>query len=163
MAQRARFAYGIVQTAGGGLGLLCFGPLAERLGRRRAFAFMHVAALAVVPATCYLPHSYGQMLAILPLFGFFTLGIHAGYAIYFPELFPTRLRSTGTSFCYNVGRIVAALGPAALGVLTKYVYTTENGFQEGFRWAAVTMCSVFLIGLLALPFAPETKDQPLPD
>ena len=41
-AEQAKFAYGIVQTAGGGLGLLCFGPLAEWLGRRPAFAVMHV-------------------------------------------------------------------------------------------------------------------------
>ena len=38
------------------------------------------------------------------------LALFAGFAIYLPELFPTRLRSTGTSFCYNVGRFVAAFG-----------------------------------------------------
>ena len=47
--------------------------------------------------------------------GFFQLSLFSGYAIYFPELFPTHLRSTGTSFCYNVGRFVAASGPALLG------------------------------------------------
>ena len=41
-------------------------------------------------------------------FGFLTLGIHAGYAIYFPELFPNHLRATGTGFCFNGGRILAA-------------------------------------------------------
>ena len=45
---------------------------------------------------------------MIPLMGFCQLGLFGGYAIYFPELFPTRLRSTGTSFCYNVGRFVAA-------------------------------------------------------
>ena len=44
--------------------------------------------------------------------GFCQLALFGGYAIYFPELFPTRLRSTGTSFCYNVGRLVAAVRPA---------------------------------------------------
>ena len=34
----------------------------------------------------------------LPVFGFFTVGMHAGYAIYFPELFPTRIRGTGAGF-----------------------------------------------------------------
>ena len=48
------------------------------------------------------------LLWILPLFGFLTLGMHAGYAVYFPELFPTHLRATGTGFCFNVGRILAA-------------------------------------------------------
>src|SRR5262249_31458790 len=92
---QARFAYGIVQTAGGGLGWLCFAPLARRFGRRPAFAIMLVAAQAIVPVTCYWPKSYEQMLAILPVFGFLTLSIHAGYAIYFPELFPGHLRATG--------------------------------------------------------------------
>ena len=50
-AQQAKFAYGIVQTAGGGLGLLSFGPLAQRFGRRGAFAFMHAMALVIVPVT----------------------------------------------------------------------------------------------------------------
>ena len=43
--------------------------------------------------------------------GFFQLALFAGFAIYLPELFPLRLRSTGTSFCYNVGRFIAASGP----------------------------------------------------
>ena len=52
---------------------------------------------------------------MIPLMGFCQLALFGGYAIYFPELFPTRLRSTGTSFCYNVGRLVAAAGPARAG------------------------------------------------
>ena len=59
---------------------------------------------------------------MIPLMGFFQLAIFGGYAIYFPELFPTRLRSTGTSFCYNVGRLIAAVGPAMLGFLTSTVF-----------------------------------------
>ena len=45
------------------------------------------------------------------------LALFAGFAIYLPELFPTSLRSTGTSFCYNVGRFVAATGPFTMGAL----------------------------------------------
>ena len=56
---------------------------------------MHLMAFVIVPATCYLPQGFGQMLVMLPLFGFFAGGIHAGYAIYFPELFPSHLRATG--------------------------------------------------------------------
>jgi hypothetical protein len=89
--------------------------------------------------------------------------VFGGYAIYFPELFPTRLRSTGTSFCYNVGRFVAAVGPAALGLLTSEVFTVDRGYTEPMRYAGAVMCSVFLVGLIALPFLPETKDKPLPE
>ena len=92
--------------------------------------------------------------------GFCQLSLFAGYAIYFPELFPTNLRSTGTSFCYNVGRFVAAVGPTALGLLTSVVY---KGYAEPMRPAGVTMCAIFLLGLCVLPFAPETRNQPLPE
>ena len=68
--------------------MLFFGPLSVRVGRRIAFALMHIAAFIMVPIACYAPQTYWQMLCILPVFGFFTLGIHAGYAIYFSELFP---------------------------------------------------------------------------
>ena len=47
---------------------------------------------------------------MMPLMWFFQLGVFAGFAIYLPELFPSRMRSTGTSFCYNLGRFAAAGG-----------------------------------------------------
>ena len=105
--QTSKIAFGIIQTAGGGVGLLAFGPLCARLGRRKAFFFAQVLAFIFVPITCYVPHNYQTLVYLLPFFGMFTLGIHAGYAIYFPELFPTRLRATGTSLCFNGGRLIA--------------------------------------------------------
>ena len=81
---------------------------------------------------------------MIPLMGFAQLALFGGYAIYLPELFPTRLRSTGTSFCYNVGRLVAAAGPLTLGLLTSRVFGDR---PEPMRYAGVTMCLVFLVGL----------------
>jgi MFS family permease len=98
---------------------------------------------------------------MLPILGFCQLSLFGGYAIYFPELFPTRLRSTGTSFCYNVGRFVAAIGPFTLGLLADEVFASHG--KDAYRYAAVTMCSVFIIGFIALPFAPETRGKPLPE
>ena len=97
---------------------------------------------------------------MLPIMGFCQLSLFGGFAIYFPELFPTTLRSTGVSFCYNVGRFVAALGPTALGLLTSKVFIDK---PEPMRYAGVTMCAIFLLGLVVLPFAPETKGEPLPE
>ncbi len=97
---------------------------------------------------------------MLPFVGFVTLSVFGGYSIYFPEIYPTRLRSTGTAFCYNVARILTALiivlaGPVQAGL-------RAIGVQEVFRWGAVILCSFYLLGIVVLVFAPETKDRPLP-
>ena len=84
--------------------MLTFGPCSSRIGRRKTFALMHLAALVMTPIVCWVPfyfNSYALMLCLLPIFGFFAQGIHAGYAVYFPELFPTHLRATGAGFCFN--------------------------------------------------------------
>lgn len=154
--EKAKFAYGIVETAGGGLGLLAFGPLAAWLGRKRTFVLMHVGALAITPITCYLPQSYTQLLWLLPLFGFFTLGMHAGYAIYFPELFPGHLRATGTGVCFNGGRLLAA---SMLWISA--VVKALPGMD--LRMAVCLLSSLFLVGLVVLWFLPETKGHPLPE
>jgi hypothetical protein len=70
------------------------------------------------------------------------------------------LRSTGTSFCYNVGRFIAAGGPFLLGLLTSQVFASS---PEPMRPAGLVMCGVFLVGLAVLPFAPETNGKPLPE
>jgi Sugar (and other) transporter len=109
--------------------------------------------------------------------GFFQLGLFAGFAIYLPELFPTRLRSTGTSFCYNVGRFIAATGPFTLGVLQKSLgdravallpltadtVAKADAKLGAFREAACWLSAIYLLGLVVLPFLPETKGRPLPE
>ena len=127
---------------------------------KKAFAVSFVAAMLMTAYTFWNLKSISDMLWMIPLMGFSQLALFGGYAIYLPELFPTRLRSTGTSFCYNVGRMVAAAGPFTLGLLTRDVF---KGYPEPLRYAGVTMCLVFLVGMAALPFAPETKGKPLPE
>ena len=124
------------------------------------FAIAFVAAFLSTAMVFYFLKDFSQIFWMIPIMGFCQLSIFGGYAIYFPELFPTSLRSTGTSFCYNVGRFVAASGPTVLGLLTSRVY---KGFAEPMRYAGLTMCVIFLVGLIILPFAPETKDEPLPE
>lgn len=155
-ALRSKFAYGIIQTAGGGAGLLAFGPLCARFGRRRTFIVFHVLAFAFVPVACFAPQSYQQLLWILPVFGFLTLGMHAGYAIYFPELFPTHLRATATSFCFNGGRLLAVPVLFFSGWLKAY-----EGID--FRVAISSLGTLFLLGAVVMLFLPETKGQELPE
>lgn len=134
--------------------------LTYRTNRRTAFAVSFVAAMFATAYTFWNLRTLSDIFWMIPMMGFTQLALFGGYAIYLPELFPTRLRSTGTSFCYNVGRLVAAAGPLTLGLLTSRVY---GGYPDPMRYAGVTMCLVFLVGLAALPFAPETKDKPLPE
>ena len=102
-----------------------------------------------------------QMWWMMPVQGFCGLMVFGGFAIYFPELYPTRLRASGTGFCYNVARFITALGPLTLGKLT--LAYTSLGFLMPLRPAAITLAAIYLVGLCTLPFAPETKDQPLPE
>ena len=101
---------------------------------------------------------------MVPIMGFCQLSLFAGYAIYFPELFPTRLRSTGTSFCYNVGALRRRLRPAGQGTALRIGLPRPRRCRSNsVRYAGVTMCLVFLVGLFVLPFLPETKGKPLPE
>jgi MFS family permease len=140
-------------------GMFGFGALSQRIGRKPTFAIGFLAAFASTATVFGLMHDFSEIFWMVPIMGFCQLSLFAGYAIYFPELFPTYLRSTGTSFCYNVGRFIAATGPLIQAELIK----TFASKPESLRYAGVTMCTVFLIGLLVLPFLPETKGQPLPE
>lgn len=153
--KKGQFAYGIVETLGGGLGLLSFGPLCVWLGRKRAFTWIMIGATLVVPVTCYAPQNYTQLLILLPIFGFLTLAIHAGFAVYFPELFPTHLRATGTGFCFNVGRTVAA-------TILFFSSWLKGPSGMELRSAISLLGLLFLFGVIVVAFLPETKDQPLP-
>jgi MFS family permease len=152
----------IMMNVGAFFGLYSYSYVTQRIGRRPAFAIAFILAMLSTAAGFLFLNDRGDIFWLIPIMGFCQFALFSGYAIYFPELFPTRLRSTGTSFCYNVGRFVAALGPITLGLLTSKVF---NGFPEPWplRYAGLTMCAVFLIGLATLPFAPETRGQPLPE
>ncbi|MCA9082563.1 MAG: MFS transporter [Planctomycetaceae bacterium] len=141
-------------------GMLAFTKFTQRTSRRLAFAVSFVGAMFSTAFTFWVLQEPWHIYVLVPIMGFFMLGIFGGYAIYFPELFPTYLRSTGTSFCYNVGRFLAASGPWTIGLLSSRVYGHTD---EPLRYAGITMCSIFLVGLAILPFAPETKGQPLPE
>lgn len=156
-SEKSKIAFGFVQTAGAGVGMLSFGPLSSRIGRRKTFALMHVFALVMTPVICWVPfyfQSFTLMLCLLPIFGFFAQGIHAGYAVYFPELFPTHLRATGAGFCFNTGRILAA--PVLIWG------SAEMKRILDLRWAITWLGCLFLLGLLILPFLPETRGKDLP-
>ena len=157
-SSKAKIAFGFIQTAGAGAGMLAFGPIAARIGCRATFAMMHIVAAVMTPLVCWLPSAVGGyqlLLVLLPIFAFFAQGIHAGYAVYFPTLFPTHLRATGSGFCFNTGRILAA---PVLIWLSAWMKATFD-----LRLAISWLGGMFLIGLFFLLFLPETKGQDLPE
>jgi len=142
------------QDVGSFFGMLAFTFAASFLGRRLAFGIGFPLCTVVTVFVFSSLKTATDAYWMLPMMGFAQLSLFAGYSIYFPEIFPTRLRGTGVGFCYNTVRYLSAPAPILLGYLASL---------WSFRTAAVVMSSVFLVGLIALIWAPETKGQPLPE
>ncbi|NOX99062.1 MAG: MFS transporter, partial [Verrucomicrobia bacterium] len=146
-------------TIGGGLGLILFGTISNRLGRKGAFVMYHAVAFVMViilfkvlipnPETSNLTY-----MLFLPIFGFFTLGMHAGYAVYFPELYPTRLRGTGAGFCFNMGRLGTAAAFFFFGSLATPLLPEQQ---------ALLLSPLYIVGLVVILFGKETRGEELPD
>jgi MFS family permease len=151
----------LLQDVGAACGIFLFTYVTGRIGRRWAFLLAFLAGLAATVLTFGYLQRASDVYWMIPLLGFCNLAVFGGYAIYFPELYPTRLRSTGTGFCYNVARYITALGPLTLGRLT--VVFGGMGYAMPMRPAAIALSMIYLVGVLTVPFAPETKDQPLPE
>jgi MFS family permease len=144
-----------VLNFGGMIGCLIFPFVAERLGRKRALLGYFLGALIFVPTTFFLAETFFQALVVSPLMGFFAAGVFAGFAIYFPELFPTAIRATAQGFCYNFARIISAVAPIAVGsIVSAY---------GSFAPAIAIVSLVYLLALIVLIYARETKGQALPD
>jgi MFS family permease len=156
----------IFQNIGAFVGMILMTHLAGTVGRKKAFSVGFICALGATVAFFQLFNDKSDVFWLSPIMGACQLSLFAGFAIYLPELFPTRLRSTGTSFCYNVGRFLAASGPFTLGKLQeslKQGAVTAEAKIEAFRNAATYMSAIFLVGFIALAFLPETKGKPLPE
>lgn len=151
---RTRSRGTLLQDVGALLGMFAFTFAAAYFSRRTAFLGSFVLCLCSVSFVFYSLKTETDVLWMLPLMGFATLSCFAGYSIYFPEIFPTRLRGTGVGFCYNTVRYLAAPFPFLLGWLSTLM---------PFRTVAIVMSSIYLVGIIALIWAPETKGQPLPE
>ena len=142
------------QDVGSFLGMLTFTMVAAFLSRRLAFLLALVLSMFVTMFVFRSLNTASDAYWMLPMMGFAQLAVFAGYSIYFPELFPTRLRGTGVGFCYNTVRYLAAPAPTVMGYLASLM---------SFRSAAVLMSTIYLVGVVALIWAPETKGKPLPE
>lgn len=149
----------LLQDVGGFLGILTFAVLANHWGRRPAFAVAFITSFASIAFTFLNLRSEWQAYVLLPVVGFFTLSVMGGLVIYLPELFPTRLRSTGTAFGYNAARLSAA----AVMLLGNPIRAGLKDLEvvSPFRTGAVVLACIYLLGLISLRWAPETRNRPL--
>jgi MFS family permease len=151
--QQARALTGIV-------GSLLGGWIASYVGRRRTYFLVSLFSLLIAQYTFWflLPTS-GEFLFWVAALGFFS-GIYFGWLpLFLPELFPTRVRSTGAGVSFNFGRIITALTLFAAGLLMS-VFAGDYA-----RIGRVTSL-IFVIGMIAIYFAPDTSgkqlDEPAP-
>jgi MFS family permease len=146
-------------NVGGLLGTLLTIYFAKRFGRRTMYKVYFAAATVSLFATFGFSIPPEVRLYLYFFIGLTVFGIFGSFTFYLPELFPTRLRSTGAGFCYNIGRVIAAVGVFAVGA----VASAGKG-DPGIVFKVLFMIGfVPLIGLLFMRWVIETRGQRMPD
>jgi SHS family sialic acid transporter-like MFS transporter len=131
--------------------------IGARFGRRPVYFALCLGALIACSVFFRLFDTYGTaFLLMTAVVGALTGSFYGWLPQYLPELFPTRVRATGQGVAFNSGRIIAAAGVWQMGSLMSF-------FDGSYAKAGATIVFVYLIGMTAIWFAPETKDKPLPD
>ncbi|HEY5348836.1 MAG TPA: MFS transporter [Candidatus Lustribacter sp.] len=146
---------GTLYALGEIVGCIAFGFLADAWGRRATLAFYLAGSIVITPIVFLVVHNVSAVIALQLVNGALTGGLYSWYAIHPPEIFPTSVRSTAISLIFNSARFLAMFGPiAASGLIA---------FFGGYGEAASILASIFLIGIVAIFFLPETKGLPLPE
>jgi MFS family permease len=152
----------ICQDVGAFVSIVAFPLLSDRTGRRPAFQVACGLGLLSILVVFGFLSTPDEVIPFGLLLGFGTLALFGGYAVYLPEIFPTRLRSTGVAFCYSAGRYLAALLNLAPNFLREPLSRLLPGLPP-YRAGAMALAVVYLVGMVVIPFAPETRGQPLPE
>lgn len=98
------------------VGNFAAGFLALRLGNRRAIVVFFAGLAVALIGAFAVPRNFGALAWFwCPAIGFFS-GVFGLFTMYLPPLFPTLLRTTGAGFCYNIGRIAAAVASLVFGL-----------------------------------------------
>jgi MFS family permease len=146
---------GLVQNIGALLGFVCFGFLADALGRKQTTFAYYLMSLALTPIVyLWVQNIYVLLFAFL-VYGFFVQGLFSWTAIWLPELFPTRMRATAAGFIFNTPRLIAAAAPLFAGALIVGL--------GGYAKTATIFGLFYGLALFAVPFLPETRGKPLPE
>jgi MFS family permease len=153
-AQWASYA-GMAYTVGSVLGYLSLGFLMDAYGRKPMTIAFFVLALALTPVLFFMTTDLKLLLLLSTLNAFFSNGQYTWMPVWLPELYPTRMRATALAFAFNGPRFIAFLGPLLAGTMI-----AEFG---GFGYAAMVLASIYIVGIIAAFFLPETRGLPLPE
>jgi MFS family permease len=146
---------GMAYNVGSVIGYVGFGFLADAFGRKPVTLFFFAMALLLTPVMFLWTHDLNLLLVAGGLLGLFASGQFTWMSTWLPELFPTQLRATGVGLIFNGPRILAAIGVFIAGALIVYF--------GGYGNAAMMVATVYVLGLAAGPFLPETRGKPLPE
>jgi MFS family permease len=139
------------------LGCLAAPVLCERLGRRGAtalyFAGMAFCIWLSFGWAFYLANGLATFIVTLFFLGFFG-GNFAIYSLWLPEQYGTRVRATAFAFTTSFGRLIGAGVNFLLG----------SAIQRHGSLGVPVACTAlaFMLGLVLVPFALETKGERLP-
>jgi MFS family permease len=152
-AQWASYA-GMAYTIGSVLGYLSMGFLMDAFGRKPVTIAFFIMALLMTPVLFFMTTDLRLLLLLATVNAFFSNGQYTWMPVWLPELYPTRMRATALAFAFNGPRFIAFLGPLLAGTMI-----TQFG---GFGHAAMALASIYVVGIIAAFFLPETKGSPLP-
>jgi MFS family permease len=140
---------------GGLLGTLLTIPIAKSVGRKPMFAIYFIGSAIALFATFATDLPPETRLRMYFFIGLTVFGIFGSFSYYLPELFPTRLRTTGAGFCYNIGRIIAAVGPFVVGSIAA---NAKGDISAIFR-VLTFVGFIPLLGICLMPWVIETRGR----
>ena len=154
-AQRYAALVGLIQNLGALIGFASFGFLADAFGRKPTTILYYVMCLILTPIVYLWVKDIHLLLLAFAVYGFFIQGCFSWTPIWLPELFPTRMRATAAGFIFNAPRLISAIAPLAAGTIIVGL--------GGYGRAATIIGMFYILGLIAVPFLPETRGKPLPE
>ena len=150
----------IWSALGAVVGTILAALVADLLGRRVTYSLLCLGSLGIIPALFLGSETFNvRFLAVVFLAGAITAAFYGWLPLYLPELFRTRVRATGQGFGFNFGRVIAAIGVLQLGNLKATL--APSGWTDA-QVYSVLAC-IYLVGMVLIWLAPETKGKPLPE
>jgi MFS family permease len=141
----------VVMQAGMWLGYVTFGYISDRVGRKRTYVAYLIGAAVLLFA--YVSVRAPLALLVLgPLVAFCATGYYSGFGAVTAEIFPTAIRATAQGFTYNIGRVVSAAAPFAVGTIAQ---------THGFSTALSISSLAFLAAAALWIWIPETRGRQL--